>query len=221
MSIVPDKLSSWKKIDIGWMISHAIDSDISMWDGYHSIIQKDNTPLQKVSYLMPINASPTSNSVVWKTLKVAKKIANDCGCKYMQTTCDLAIAKVSCSIRSKEKPVLNDIFNHIGIFHIKCAFAKYLGTYIDGSGLINVLLDSAIIAAGSLNSFLSGKNYNRCKRIHLTIALALQKLHFQEFLEYENISIFNSVNSYLPNFFTIHFKLNRKIQIVHQENFSR
>ena len=50
-------------------------------------------------------------------------------------------------------------------------------------------MDSDLLAAGSLNGILSGKHYNRCKRIHVILAAAFHKLHLQSFLE---------VNSTLP-----------------------
>lgn len=80
LSIIPKQLSNWKKIDIAWMITHFLGSDnVPMWVGYNSSILKDTSPIQKVSYLLPINASPIDNSVVWKTLKIANKISAECG----------------------------------------------------------------------------------------------------------------------------------------------
>ena len=44
------------------------------------------------------------------------------------------------------------------------------------------LVESKIIAAGSLNRFLKGKSYNRCRRGHILLSTALHGLHFQRFL---------------------------------------
>ena len=46
-----------------------------------------------------------------------------------------------------------------------------------------ILVESGLLAPGSLNGFIGGKNYNRCKRLHLLISAALQTLHFEAFLK--------------------------------------
>lgn len=59
---------------------------------------------------------------------------------------------------------------------------KVIGKFIAGSGLPNILTDSEILANGSVGSFLSGKHFNRCRKIHPLLSLALQILHFKRFL---------------------------------------
>lgn len=61
---------------------------------------------------------------------------------------------------------------------------KANGKYIKDCGLSDILIDSGILASGSINSFLTGKHFNRCKRI---IALTIEILYFEYFLESENI----------------------------------
>lgn len=59
--------------------------------------------------------------------------------------------------------------------------------FIDGSGGDIILTDSEVLAAGSLNGFLNGKHYNRCKRLHTMLALAFHALHFEAFLKTTSI----------------------------------
>ena len=56
------------------------------------------------------------------------------------------------------------------------------GKYIDCSGGPHILNEAHIVEKGSMNSFLSGKNYERSKRAHFLLALAFEILHFQSFL---------------------------------------
>ena len=46
-----------------------------------------------------------------------------------------------------------------------------------------MLTDSGVLAPGSLNGILQGKHFNRCRRLHPILALALEILHFQAFME--------------------------------------
>lgn len=63
--IVPSDLVKANKIDILWMMSHYLQVQTPMWVGFNSkIIPDDSINKQKVSYLTPINKSPTDRAVV-------------------------------------------------------------------------------------------------------------------------------------------------------------
>ena len=58
---------------------------------------------------------------------------------------------------------------------------------ISESGGPAMLTDSGILAQGSLRRFIECLSYNRCKRLHPMIALALETLLFRQFMkDYEN-----------------------------------
>ena len=63
------------------------------------------------------------------------------------------------------------------------AFFKALGKLKAESGGTSMLTDTGVLAPGSLNGFLTGKHFNRCKRLHPLLALAFESLHFKAFLE--------------------------------------
>ena len=63
------------------------------------------------------------------------------------------------------------------------AFFKALGKLVTDSGGPASLTDTEVLAPGSLNGFLSGKNFNRCKRQHELLSLAMEILHFRSFVE--------------------------------------
>lgn len=62
--------SLYDRIDRIWMLSHALGlSNTPMWTGFNSKIVTDDTPQQLISYLTPINHSPTNNAVVFATMQ--------------------------------------------------------------------------------------------------------------------------------------------------------
>lgn len=69
-------------------------------------------------------------------------------------------------IQSVESPKFDNIFIHLGAFHIEMSFFKVLGKYIEESGGPFILTESLVLPEGSLKGFLTGTHYNRCKRIH-------------------------------------------------------
>ena len=63
-----------------------------------------------------------------------------------------------------------------------------LGRIIEGSGGPYVLTEMEAVAPGSLNKFLKGKMYNRCRRVNILFSTALHALHFQTFMQDEKFS---------------------------------
>lgn len=127
----------------------------------------------------------------------SQKIATELGQSHIDVTYDLAIAKVAMQIQATEKPRLDNLFIHLGAFHMMLAYFNRIGKYITDCGLMDVAVESDIIAGGSVNSFLSGKHFNRCKRLHPMIALGLECLMFEAFVEYEIINYCDEVRSAL------------------------
>lgn len=180
----------YTEIDNIWMVSHALAlPDVPMWVGFNSRIYARDDSQQLISYLTPINASPTSTSVVIETMKQSKKIAEDLQQPYIQVTYDLAIAKVALQIQATEKPQFDNLFIHLGPFHIMMAYFKAVGKVISDCGLSNVMVESSLLANGSVNGFLDGKHFNRCKRLHPLVTLGLEILHFKWFLQHDNITL--------------------------------
>ena len=85
-----------------------------------------------------------------------------------------------------EKPKYDDVFIMLGSFHIKMTFFKALRKLISDSECHVALTDTEVLATGSLNGFLSGKNFSRCKRLIELLSLAMEVLHFRGLENYEN-----------------------------------
>lgn len=180
---LPVNLQLYKNIDIIWMLSHAYNlPNLPMWVGYNCLISNNgNNPKQVVSYLTPINLSPTNTSVVLETMEQSLKICGELKQSCIQVTYDLAIAKVALQIQSTEAPKFDNIFIHLGPFHIMMAYFKAIGKFIADCGLSNVMVQSNLLASGSVAGFQDGKHFNRCKRLHPLMSVGLEVLHFKSF----------------------------------------
>lgn len=118
----------------------------------------------------------------------ALRVADECGEKYMPVTYDLAIAKPALQIQSSQKPKFDRLFIMFGPFHTKSAYFRALGYMLEGSGGDHVLVESGVLALGSLNGFLKGTFYNRCKRLHVMLAAALREKHMEAFIKYSGFN---------------------------------
>lgn len=74
-----------------------------------------------------INTLPTYKSVLYATLRQTQKIAEECQQNYLHVTYNLAIAKVTLQIQHEEKSWFNNIFIHLGDFHIMMVYFKAIG----------------------------------------------------------------------------------------------
>ena len=139
--------------------------------GFHSQLLVDRSLMQRVSYMTTINASPTNKYVLIETMKQALQVANACGQEFMQVTYDLAIAKAALQIQSVGWPRFNRLFIDFGTFHIDLAYYKGVERFIENSGVTNIMIDYEILARGSLSGFITGKHYNRCKKLHTFLSV--------------------------------------------------
>ena len=160
---LPVNLQLYKNIDIFWMLSHAYNLPyLPMWVGYNCLISNNgNNPKQVVSYVTPINLSPSSTSVVLETMEQSLKICGELKQSCIQVTYDLAIAKVALQIQTTEAPKFDNIFIHLDKFHNMMAYFKAIGKFIADCGLSNVMVQSNLLASGSVAGFQDGKHFNR------------------------------------------------------------
>ena len=119
-------------------------------------------------------------------MKRSLRIASEGQKENIFVTYDLAIAKLAMQIQAEEKPTFDKIFISLGSFHLEMAFCSALGKITEESGGPHILDECNILAKGSLNSFLRGKSYKRCKRIDELLALAFEILNFESYLTTRN-----------------------------------
>ena len=186
-----------KQLDMIWMmIVNLTDTKIPMWLGWNSLSK--TVPIkQRVCYMKHIQLPPTRTDVVKETMKRSQAVSKDCGQQFTVVTYDLAIAKVAKQLQSTEAPEFDDMFIMFGAFHIMQNVFSCLGKMIEGSGGPYALAESNIVAPGSLNSFLKGKTYKRCKQGHLKLATVFHGLHLARFMEDVNVSdeVINDLNN--------------------------
>lgn len=181
------------------MISSIAATQAQKWNIWNARNVIDNNSKQNIAYLPQINESPTKDAVVFKTLQIASEIAVECSQPYILTTYDLAIAKKAYRIQEENEPLFKNVFILLGPFHIKLSYYKIIGKYIEDSGIPALMISCGLIADGSMNSFISGKHYNRCKRLHAVGALSFKCLHFKQFLRQNNDFNMDEVRSILES----------------------
>ena len=95
--------------------------------------------------------------------------------KYGVVTYDLAVAHKAYSIQILDAPRFDKLLIMLENFNLELAFYGVIGTFINESGAEYLLTESGILAAASLMSFIRGKYYNQCVRIHDILALVMER----------------------------------------------
>lgn len=122
---IPTSLQTSLRMETIWMMTYALGcNNTKKWYAWNSERTTDSNPIQKIGYLPNINASPTSDAVVKKTLEVAQKVAEDCEQQYIAVTFDLAIASKAYRIREDLSPSFDNIFISMGAFHTELSYFK-------------------------------------------------------------------------------------------------
>ena len=178
----PETYSYFTKMNTLWSLTKCLlPNTIPFWTGWNSLRITEANLKQVVCYMDHIQLPPTRLNGVTETLKRSQAMARECGEQYSIATYDLAVAKIAQQIQFQETPKF-DVFVKFGPFHCVLSFFSSLGRIIEGSGGPFVLIESKLIASGSLNRFLKGKFYNRHGRGHILLSTVLRCLHFQRFL---------------------------------------
>ena len=183
-SDVPKNLTKYRRRDTLWQISSStVEKKTPMWVGWNSLVTEDFLPKQRIGYMQNITLPPTRLDVVTKILDISRRVSDECGDEYSMVHADLAVAKLAMQIQAQEAPKYDKSFINFGAFHITLTYFASLGFILEESGGPQILIESEVLASGSLNGFISGRHYNRCKRLHPLLTQAMKRLHFKQFVE--------------------------------------
>ena len=112
---------------------------------------------------------------------------------------DLAVSLKVYSIQTLDAPRFDELLIMLGNFNLELAFYGVIGTFINENGAEYLLTESGILAEGSLMSFIRGKYYNRCVRIHDILALVMERKMYDTFMSTLTHEMKDAINDLLSN----------------------
>ena len=187
----PISFEKAKDLDYIWMIDFAFNpKPTPLLVGWNSLkFTTNHASNQKIFYLPQIKSFSYISCYGHRNHDDIQ-VADECNKDSIAVTYDLDIAKVALQPKFKERPKFDRLFVALGSFHIEFAVLGVCGKYIDCSGVPHILN----VEKGSMNSFLTGKNYKRSKRAHQLLALAFEILHFKFFLHSQDHHFHEALN---------------------------
>eukprot|EP00057_Strongylocentrotus_purpuratus_P028770 XP_011683244.1 PREDICTED: uncharacterized protein LOC105447183 [Strongylocentrotus purpuratus] len=177
-----------RKSDAGYFITKSSASDdgrmLPGWTGFNQmLITLIVPPKATIAYLPVIDASPTETNAVNTILHRSIEIADSLKLGSVVVVVDQAIYAKAQSVRWQTPLFRDRIVLRLGAFHTAMTFLACIGTRFRDAGLEDILIESEVLAAGSVNGVMNGRHYNRSSRCHKLMSEALHQLRWQSFMD--------------------------------------
>lgn len=121
----------------------------------------------------------TVNTILKRSVAVADQLELD----QVVLVFDQAIYAKAQQIRWKNDNFMKRLVIRLGEFHTCMSFLGILGKRFGDAGLQDILIESEVVAPGSINGVISGHHYNRSMRAHKLMYESLQRARFRSFLD--------------------------------------
>lgn len=178
--------------DISWGILRITETDNSNnkqtvpgWTGFNSMLYSENAPAYSlVGYCPVIEASPTELDTVYTLLKRSVAMGKKLGQDDIIIVMDQAIYAKAQEIVLQRNREFENVVLRMGSFHVITTFLAVIGKRYADAGLVDILIESGVIAYGSMNGVLEGRHYNRAIRAHKIVLEALFRLKWKAFIQW-------------------------------------
>ena len=175
-----------RKLDLAYVLmklAGVSEEFFAGWTGFNTTLNCSNVPwMSKVGYLPIIDASPTEYDTVFTILDRSVEIASSLDQEKIVVVFDQAIYAKAQQIRWRNDEFMNKVVIRLGAFHTAMSLLACIGKRFRDAGLEDIMIESGIVAQGSINGVMNGHHYNRSMRSHKCVMEALQRLRWQVFL---------------------------------------
>ena len=177
-----------RKKTLAWVLTRQAEQENKVtpsWTGFN-IETRDtiHVPADTIGYLPTINGPATDMTTVSEILSQSENIRKTLKLQTIVVVMDQALYSKAAEILWKHKNQYENIVLRMGAFHIICNALTILGKRFQDAGLRDILIESGIVAEGSVSGVLDGKTYNRAVRVHKYVYESLMRLAWKEFLSW-------------------------------------
>ncbi|XP_066917320.1 uncharacterized protein [Clytia hemisphaerica] len=164
-------------------IHQPIMQHVPSWTGFFIKIRQD-IPIRpsQVGYLDCLDAPATEMSTIYHMLERAIRIKDQLNVKSIVCVYDQAIYAKAYQIKCKEPEKFKSVFLMMGTFHIIMTFLAVLATRFKDAGLKDLVIQSVLVAEGSVDTMFSGSRaYKRAVRAYKILYEAFSRLLLEKF----------------------------------------
>ena len=175
----PDVVEYAHLLDFGWLLCRLPLQDtlfdyndvqqqvLPSWSAFNADLKSSNMHREcQVNYCPVVEASPTELSTVFTVLKNTINMANQLGQEDAVIVLDQTIYAKALEIIWQNEQEFQRLVVRMGAFHVTCAYLAAIGKRFGDAGLSDILIESGVLASGSVAGVLEGRHYNRAVRMH-------------------------------------------------------
>ena len=156
---------------------------VSGWTGFNILCSKDKDVSENtLGYLPPINSPATDMASINEILNRSLQIRGQLQLESIVCVFDQAIYAKACEIKLKHRDKFQSIVLRMGTFHTICTLISIIGKRFKDAGLKDLLVETSVIAEGSVSAVLEGRMYNRGVRAHKLLYEALLRIAWKRFI---------------------------------------
>ena len=161
---------------------------VPSWSAFNASVQpaSDLPSPSTVAYCLVTVASPTQMETVYTLLVCSVSMTKRLQQETTVIIVDQAVYAKALEVIWKRSDEFKSVVLRMGAFHTAYNFLAVIGKRYEGSGLHDLLLESGVVAEGSISGVLTGRHCNRAIRVHKLVMEALHRLQFQKFGEWCN-----------------------------------
>ena len=152
------------------------------WTGFQITIRKDMVILESIiSYLDTLDSPATDQKTAFEVLCRGCEIRDRLKLKAVVCVFDQAFYAKAIEIFWKNKNVFENLVLMLGGFHLLMMLLGIMGTRYGDGGLRELAVQNEVVAEGSIERVLEGKNYNRAVCLHKVVYEALFRMLLNKF----------------------------------------
>lgn len=173
--------------DLAYLLAkeaHHNPATLPGWKHFNQRLHSNHPRNKTAIHYLPLIEAPaghidTVNTIIVRSLALADKL----NLSKIVLVFDQAIYAKIQELRWLHPNYAERTIVRMGEFHTIMSYLSILGKRFEGGGLGDLMIESGIVAAGSLPSVMSGKHYNRAARAHKLVFEALSRLRIRQFME--------------------------------------
>ena len=137
------------------------------WTGFNvKVASNEVITAGNISYLDTIDAPTLDLKTAFEVLCRACEIRDRLGLKAVACVFDQSFCAKAMEVFWKNKEIFRNLVIMMGGFHLLMMLLGIIGNRFGDAGFIELAVESDVVAGGSVEKVLTGKNYNRVVRMH-------------------------------------------------------
>jgi hypothetical protein len=149
---------------------------IPFWTGYNSSLSEYRPEYSVVSYAPIVDAKPSDMSMVYTTMRRCQEMTKSLGQAYSIQTFDQQLYAIAKQVEWAKQDTFKTHILRLGGFHTMSCFVASISKLWGDGGLKDLLIESSVYAAGSVEQMMTGKKFNRAVRALTLVYEALSSV---------------------------------------------